>query len=131
MFRWLLLLIIILPALEIGLFIWVGGQIGPWWVVALIFLTGIIGAWLAKYQGLETFYRAQQSMAQGIFPEEQIFDGLCILLGGLLLLSPGFITDAIGLLLLLPFTRRPLKASLQAITRKWMKRRSFISFRRF
>ena len=131
MFRWLLLLIIVLPALEIGLFIWVGGQIGPWWVVALIILTGIIGAALAKRQGLETLYRAQQSMSQGIFPEEQIFDGVCILVGAVLLLSPGFITDAIGLMLLLPFTRRPFKASLQVIIRNWMKRGNIISFRRF
>jgi len=131
MLKWLILLIVLLPALEIGMFVWIGGEIGPWWVVLLIIFTGIIGAWLAKKQGLDTFRRAQQSMGQGIFPEEQIFDGICVLIGGILLLSPGFITDTVGLLLLIPMTRRPFKASFQALARKWTKKGTYITFRRF
>lgn len=60
--RWLLLALLVLPAMEIGVFIWIGGIIGPWWVVGLILLTGIVGVTIARNQGVETWNRAQQSM---------------------------------------------------------------------
>lgn len=107
--RWLLLLFIILPALEIGVFIWVGGIIGPWWVVALILLTGFLGVYIAKLQGLETWRRARQAINAGNPPTEQIVDGICIFIGGVLLFSPGFITDIMGFSLVVPGTRNILK----------------------
>ncbi|MDL4840663.1 FxsA family protein [Aquibacillus rhizosphaerae] len=130
MFRWVLLFVLIVPALEIGILIWAGGVIGPWWVVFLILLTGIIGAWLAKQQGLDTLNRARQSMSYGQLPHEQIFDGICILIGAVVLLTPGFITDAIGFLLLLPFTRGPIKLWLQKVLKTMMDKGTITIFRR-
>jgi UPF0716 protein FxsA len=108
-FRLLLALIIVVPALEIWLLISIGQYIGPWLTIILIILTGILGAWLAKYQGLEALRNAQQKMSYGQMPGEVIIDGLCILVGGVLLLTPGFISDSIGFFLLIPATRNIVK----------------------
>lgn len=109
MFRLLLALIIVVPALEIWLLISIGQYIGPWLTIILIILTGILGAWLAKYQGLEALRNAQQKMSYGQMPGDVIIDGLCILVGGVLLLTPGFISDSIGFFLLIPVTRNIVK----------------------
>ncbi|MCT2537181.1 membrane protein FxsA [Aquibacillus koreensis] len=130
MFRWMLLFILIVPALEIGILVWAGGIIGPWWVVLLIVLTGVIGAWLAKKQGLDTINRARQSMSYGQLPHGEIFDGICILLGAAVLLTPGFITDAMGFLLLLPVTRDPIKRGMQKALRTMMERGTITFYRR-
>lgn|SRR5690625_940966 len=114
--RWLLLALLIIPALELGVFIWLGGIVGPWWIVALIILSGILGISFAKNQGIEVWNRAQQSMNNGQMPTKQIIDGICILVGAVLLFAPGFITDIVGLLLIIPWTRQPLKKILQ----KWI-----------
>lgn len=114
--RWLLLLLIIIPALEIGVFVKVGGLIGPWWVVILILLSAFFGVSLAKREGLEVWYKAKESMNRGQAPTEQIIDGICILIGAVFLFTPGFITDIIGLLLIIPWTRQPFKK----IFKKWM-----------
>ncbi|QTN00057.1 membrane protein FxsA [Sediminibacillus dalangtanensis] len=130
MFRWILLFVLIVPALEIGVLVWSGNKIGPWWVVLLIILTGVLGAWLAKRQGLETLARARQSMAYGQAPREEIMDGICILLGAAVLLTPGFITDAIGFLLLFPTTRKPIKRWMLNMLRRMMDRGTITIFRR-
>lgn len=114
--RWLLLALFIVPALEIGVFIWVGGMIGPWWVVSLIILSGIIGITYAKQQGLETWIRARQAINNGQVPRDQITDGICIFIGAVFLFAPGFITDIIGILLIVPWTRIPFKQFLM----KWI-----------
>src|SRR5690625_3651653 len=100
----LLLIFILIPAMEIGIFIWTGNIIGGWSVVFLIIITGIIGAALVKQQGLETWKKAQLAMYNREVPREQIMDGICIIIGGILLLTPGFVTDITGFLLLLPWT---------------------------
>ncbi|HLS61191.1 MAG TPA: FxsA family protein [Virgibacillus sp.] len=110
--RWLLLAFLIVPALEIGIFVWVGGSVGAWGVVGLILLTGIAGAAFARIQGLETLNRARLLMRNGQAPTEQLIDGICILVGGILLVAPGFITDIVGLLLVLPFTRAAFKVGI-------------------
>ncbi|MFG6148291.1 FxsA family protein [Halobacillus sp. B23F22_1] len=130
MFRWLLLLILIVPALEIGLLIWAGNLIGPWWVILLILLTGVLGAWLAKQQGLETIRKLQTSVGNHELPGEALLDGACILVGGAVLLTPGFITDAIGFLLLIPATRSPLKNGLRRIINKMMDRNTITIYRK-
>lgn len=107
--RWLLLILLVLPAMEIGVFIWIGGIIGPWWVVGLILFTGAVGVTIARNQGIETWNRAQQSMSRGQVPTNEIVDGICIFVGAVFLFSPGFITDTVGLVLVLPFTRGPFK----------------------
>lgn len=118
--HWLLILLIIVPALEIGLFIWIGNLIGGWWVVLLIFLTGASGLILAKKQGLETWRNAQQSLYTGHAPKEQILDGICIFIGAILLFAPGFMTDTIGLLLILPWSRNLFKIYFMKWLMKWM-----------
>ncbi len=124
-----MLLIILIPALEIGLFILSGKMIGTISTVLLIILTGVLGAWLAKKQGLEVLRNAQQQMQYGQIPGAAILDGLCILIGGLMLLMPGFITDIAGLFLLIPFTRNKIKPLLQPVIRKIMDRNRFTIIR--
>jgi UPF0716 protein FxsA len=116
--RLLMFLIIVIPALEIGFLILSGRAIGAIPTVLLIILTGVIGAWLAKQQGLETLRKAQQQMQYGEIPGLAIIDGLCILIGGVLLLTPGFITDTVGFLLLIPISRNKIKPLLLTIIRK-------------
>jgi len=104
--RWFLLALLIIPALEIGVFIWLGDYIGPWSVVLLIILTGFAGVSLARHQGYETLLEARKLIAQRQVPTFPIIAAVCIFIGAALLIVPGFITDIIGLLLLIPFTRR-------------------------
>ncbi|WP_068674642.1 FxsA family protein [Oceanobacillus sp. Castelsardo] len=128
--RWLLLALLILPACEIGVFVWIGGKIGPLWVVFLILFTGVIGITIAKMQGTQTIQKARLSMNSGKIPTEQIMDGICILIGAVFLLSPGFITDAIGLSLVLPIMRKPIKKILYNLIKSKMDNGTFI-FRRW
>ncbi|MYL34142.1 membrane protein FxsA [Pontibacillus yanchengensis] len=130
MFRWLLLLIIIVPAMEIGILVWAGNLIGPWWVILLIISTGILGAYLAKQQGLETLNRARDNMQMGMTPQDELINGVCILIGAAVLLTPGFITDAIGFTLLLPVTREPIKKGLMKVVRRMMDNGTITVFRK-
>src|SRR5690606_37562022 len=114
------LALFILPACEIGVFVWIGGKIGPWWVVLLILLTGIIGITIAKIQGTYTLQKARISINNGQVTTEQIMDGICILIGAVFLLSPGFITETIGLLLVFPILRKPLKRVLYHFIKRKM-----------
>lgn len=111
----ILLLLIVVPALEIGLLVLSGNIIGIWPTVLLIVMTGVLGAWLARKEGLQTIRSAQLRLQNGEIPGGLILDGVCILVGGVVLLTPGFITDTIGFLLLLPFTRSFFKGILQKI----------------
>lgn len=122
-------LIIVIPALEIGVLILSGKTIGAIPTILIIILTGVIGAWLAKKQGVETLRNAQQQMQFGQIPGMAIIDGLCILVGGLLLLTPGFITDSVGFLLLLPISRNKIKPVLLRIIRKMIDKNQFTIIR--
>ncbi|WP_010532411.1 FxsA family protein [Lentibacillus jeotgali] len=124
--RWLLLALIIVPAVEIGVFVWVGGVIGPWWVVGLIILTGIVGVSLARKEGLDAWRRAQIAMNQGKPPGDAIIDGICIFVGGVFLFAPGFITDIAGFILVLPPTRSPFKGMLERLLRNLASKSTFI-----
>lgn len=115
MLRWLLLILLVVSALEIGVFLWAGSLIGPWWVAVLIILTGVIGIMLAKQQGAETLNRARLSMNKGEPPTEYLIDGLCILIGAVFLFSPGFITDTVGFLLVIPGTRKLFKNQIRKL----------------
>lgn len=107
--KYFLFLFIILPACELGVLLWSGKTFGLLATIALIIITGVGGAYLAKYQGMLTVRKVQEQINRGIMPGEEMVNGMCILLGGLLLVSPGFITDLLGLLLLLPPTRQLIK----------------------
>ena len=100
------ILFIALPALEIFLFIKIGGQVGALNTVALIFLTAIIGVYFAKLQGIQTLKSGMINLYQNKMPIYEIVSGASIALAALLLIIPGFFTDLIGFLLLIPFTRR-------------------------
>jgi len=100
------ILFIALPALEIFLFIKIGGQIGALSTVTLIFLTAIIGVYFAKLQGIQTLKSGMVNIYQNKIPIYEIMSGASIAVGALLLIIPGFFTDTIGFLLLIPFTRR-------------------------
>jgi UPF0716 protein FxsA len=130
MFKILLALIIVVPALEIWILITAGKLIGAIPTILLIILTGVLGAWLAKYQGISALRSAQQKMSSGQMPGDVIIDGLCILVGGVVLLTPGFITDAIGFALLLPATRNLIKPSIMRAIRNRMDRGQFIVINR-
>ena len=102
------LIFICLPALEIYLLIEVGGQVGALNTVALIFLTAIIGLYFAKHQGLQTLKSGIINLYQNKIPIYEIMSGASIAIAAFLLIVPGFFTDFIGFLLLIPFTRKIL-----------------------
>ncbi len=107
-FPLLLALFIGVPLIEIYLFIKVGGAIGALSTVALVIVTALIGVSLLRAQGLQTMTRFQQQIATGELPANTMLEGAALLFGGALLLTPGFLTDTIGFLCLIPVTRRTL-----------------------
>ncbi len=107
--RLIVLLVILVPAIELWGIITVGRFIGAGPTVLIIILTGILGGYFAKQQGWQTLRLAQIQLNRGELPTEALLDGVCILAGGVLLITPGFITDLIGVLLLIPLTRGIIK----------------------
>jgi len=109
-FRSLLALFLIVPIIEIYLLIQVGGVIGAIPTVFLVVFTAVLGALLLRQQGFATLGRVQASMARGELPALQLLEGVLLLFGGALLLTPGFFTDAIGFVCLIPRLRQGLIA---------------------
>ncbi|MDT8440767.1 MAG: FxsA family protein [Desulfuromonadales bacterium] len=105
MFIKLLLIFTLVPVCELYLLIEVGRILGTGTTIALILLTGAAGAWLARSQGLDILRRIQTEAAQGQMPANSLLDGMMILIGGLLLLTPGFATDLFGFSCLIPASR--------------------------
>ena len=102
---WLFLLFVAVPIIEIALFIQVGGAIGLWPTLAIVILTALAGTTLMRAQGVMTLQRLQTSIAEGRNPTDPMAQGAMILVAGVLLLTPGFFTDAVGFALLLPPVR--------------------------
>ena len=113
MFLKLLLLFIITPVLEMAVLIEVGKRIGTLQTIGIIVITGIIGASLAKSQGLRIYRNISNSLHQGKLPHNQLIEGLLILLGGALLITPGILTDIAGFILVLPWTRKLAREMLK------------------
>ncbi|MGP1394036.1 MAG: FxsA family protein [Inquilinaceae bacterium] len=113
------LLLLLTPLAEIFVFIQLGGLVGAWPTIAGIVATAIIGTALIRRQGLQTLNRARATADRGEPPVRELFDGLCLLVAGALLLTPGFITDGMGFLLLVP----PLRAILGRHIWGWLERR--------
>ena len=109
MFAYLVLLFTILPAVELAILIKIGAQIGVGNTLTVIILTGVVGAYLARIQGFTVLSKIQASLNRGNMPTEEMLDGVMIFVGGIVLLTPGFITDALGLILLIPWTRDIIK----------------------
>ena len=99
----------IIPIIEIFLLIEIGSMFGALTAVTLVILTGFLGAFLARMQGLKTLYRIQESLREGRMPSGELLDALLIVIAGLVLLTPGFLTDSAGFLLLIPATRNFIK----------------------
>ena len=106
--RTALIIFITVPLIEMVVLIQVGGLIGAIPTVALVVLTATIGIWLLKLEGLATLARVQEKLDQGQIPGTELLEGIMLLVGGALLLTPGFITDVMGFTCLLPGLRRPL-----------------------
>ena len=109
----LLFCFVVLPILELALLLRVGEYLHVGGTLALVLLTGIVGAALAKWQGLRTFNLMQRDVAEGKIPAPHLIDGVLILLAGAVLMTPGLLTDAVGFLLLIPATR--------AMTKRWLR----------
>lgn len=109
MFARLGCLFVVVPLLELALLVQVGSWIGVLPTVGIVAVTGLVGAWLARTQGLRVLTGLQMEMAAGRVPAQPFLDGTAILVGGLLLLTPGILSDVLGFALLLPPTRRPLQ----------------------
>lgn len=109
---YILLVFIVVPLIEIALFIEIGDWIGLWPTLAAIVLTALAGTALLRIQGLTTLARARAEMDRGELPARELFDAFCLVIAGVLLLVPGFFTDAIGLLLFVPPFRNWLRRIL-------------------
>ena len=113
MFMRLLTLFVLLPLIELALLIQVGRWIGLFWTLALVVATGFLGATLARRQGLRAWRAIQAEMHAGRVPGAALVDGLLVLIGGIVLLTPGILTDLVGFSLLVPVTRNALKRALR------------------
>lgn len=105
-FRYLFVLFLTVPLIEIYFLIQVGEVIGAWPTVLLVVITAVLGVWLLRWQGLSTLTRVQTSLQQGELPARAMLEGMLLLVAGALLLTPGFVTDAFGFLILIPPLRQ-------------------------
>ncbi len=110
------LLFIIIPLVELYLIIVVGEQIGALWTVLLVIMTAVIGVNLLRFQGMSTLARAQRNIAQGQIPAMEMMEGVALAVAGVLLITPGFLTDSIGFLLLIPASRHAIIRYMMART---------------
>ena len=117
-----LLLIILVPAIEIYLFIEIGGKIGAFYTISLIFLTAFVGIYYAKYEGFNTLRSGMSQMMRNELPLYEIVSGAALAFGAFLLIIPGFATDFIGFLMIFPPTR---KIILNKYSKKYTNEKKF------
>jgi UPF0716 protein FxsA len=108
----LVLLFIAVPIAELAVIIQVGQAIGVWWTVGLLVADSLFGSWLMRHQGRATWRRFNEAVQGGRVPAREVLDGALVIFGGALLLTPGFITDILGLVLLLPPSRAIVRGVL-------------------
>lgn len=108
------LLFLSVPVIEIAVFIQVGGEIGLGPTIGIVILTAIFGTWLLRQQGLSVLFRIRENLEANRVPIQELFDGVCLVVAGALLLTPGFVTDALGFFLFVPPFRRILAAAIAA-----------------
>ncbi len=113
MFRLLFVLFIIIPIIEISVLMQVGAVLGVWPTIAIVIFTAWLGAKYVRQQGLSTLNSVQTKMAQGQMPSDEIVTGLMLLVAGVFLVTPGFVTDFFGLSLLIPNVRNAIVASVK------------------
>jgi UPF0716 protein FxsA len=112
----LIVLFIVVPIAELYVIVQVGEAIGVWPTLALLLADALLGSFLLKHQGRDAWRRFNEALAQRRFPGREVVDGLLIVIGGTLLLAPGFITDIFGLLLLIPPSRAVVRRVLRRLT---------------
>ena len=119
LFGILVSMFVLIPLIEFALLIEIGRRLGTIETLLLIFGTGIVGAYLARLEGFRILYSIRRGLDRGQPPTEQVFDGVLVLVAGIVLITPGLLTDAAGLLLLFPLTRHPIKGFLRRRLEKW------------
>ena len=115
----LALLFLVVPFVELFVILQVGRAIGALNTIGLLVLVSVVGAWLVKREGLSVLRRARERIDQGVVPGRELVDGVLIIFAGALLITPGFLTDVLGVLLLLP----PVRASVRAVALRELRRR--------
>ena len=118
----LILLFTIVPFIELTLLIEIGSHIGTLNTIMIVIITGIIGAFMARLAGFAVLMKIQDNLREGIFPKDELFDGVLILISGAFLITPGLLTDALGFFLLIPFGRLVVKKWLKEIIQKRINR---------
>lgn len=118
----LMLLFILMPLIELAILVYLGTIIGALYTILIVVATGILGAVMARHQGLAALSRIRSSIESGIMPANELFDGALILAGGLLLLTPGIITDIVGFAVLVPQTRRIIRRWIRSLIHRRIQR---------
>jgi UPF0716 protein FxsA len=126
-FAVLALLFLVVPFVEIFVLIQVGHVLGALPTVALLVAVSVVGAWLVKREGLHTLRRAQEQIRMGQVPGQELVDGVLILFAGVLLLTPGFLTDVLGVIILLP----PVRTAMRALAAHRLARRAAVRMERW
>lgn len=124
MFLKLLILFVAIPIIEIAILVKIGTLLGFWPTMLIVIATGILGATLARIQGFLVLTRIRVELQMGRMPAEELIDGLLILIGGILLLTPGLLTDLIGFLMLIQWSRKLFKKWLGKRFRQWVQSRN-------
>ncbi|UFN45028.1 FxsA family protein [Nocardioides okcheonensis] len=107
-----------IPLAEIWVILQVGQLVGAWWTIVLLVLDSLVGAWLVKREGGRAWRALRQTLQEGRMPAREIADGALVLIGGTLMLSPGFVLDVAGILLILPFTRPVARRLLTSVVER-------------
>ena len=115
MLFYLLLLFTVVPLVELAILIWIGNQISLLFTIGLVLATGLVGAALARWQGIYTAFRIRNDLSQGKMPTDSVLDGLLIVVAAALLITPGVLTDLTGFALLIP----PLRRFVRERLKKW------------
>jgi UPF0716 protein FxsA len=115
----LVVLFVLVPIVELAVIIQVGQALGVVETLLLMVIVSVVGAWLVKREGLGLWRRAQRQLETGVVPGRELVDGMLIMLAGALLLTPGFVSDCVGILLLLP----PVRAGLRGLVIRRLRRR--------
>lgn len=113
--RWIFVVLLLIPLLEITTIIAVGQAVGPWWTFGALIALSVLGAWLVHREGRRTWGRLREALRRGDTPAKELTDAGLVLVGGAMLLTPGFLTDALGLFFVLPLTRPVTRIWLQTV----------------
>jgi len=120
MFFKLFLLFTLIPVIELSLLIEIGSYIGIMNTIVIVILTAIVGAYMVRMEGMSVMYNIQRNMQEGMFPGEELISAAMILVAGALLLTPGFFTDIIGFLMVIPVTRKYITNLIKKYIKKNM-----------